>query len=89
MSAPAPTFSHDKAASCYRYTAPAGYRFGGDLHEFTYHYGYDERPTRQTQIAAVRDFKDRMGTDPLAPCQDADCDWCNSYIGLRRGDLPR
>ncbi len=72
---PRPKIEHDRLAGCWRYTAPDGYRFGGDLHEFVFHYDDGDRGVR---AAALKDFREREQAEPLAPCTESDCEWCNS-----------
>lgn len=56
----------------YRYTAPDGYSFAGDLHEFVY-----DRDA-WTKREALKDARERERAEPLGPCVVEDCDWCHS-----------
>jgi hypothetical protein len=69
---------NDVECSCYRYTAPIGYRFGRDLHEFVYVYDYRVWPrgSRALRAEAKADVEMRERAEPLTPCNDPECDWC-------------
>lgn len=62
-------------------TAPQGYTWDGDLHEFVaqHRHGLDTPRDAKWMADAIKDLQSRV--EPPTKCKHEDCDWCNPEDG--------
>jgi len=76
---PRAIITNDRAAGCYRATAPPGYRWADELHELCYWYDRDDSFMPQARAFMFKDLPDYQ----LEPCTEPDCDWCEDMKDMK------